>query len=75
MFHIKKKLLLVIEYTLLNVFILELKVYCGSDKFYGRSKFGQYDKEKNRAPLYYLSQLYFPLFNKITEGLKEPCHK
>ena len=20
------------------------------DKFYGRSKFGQYDKEKNRAP-------------------------
>ena len=31
--------------------MLELKVYCGPDKFYERSKFGQYDKEKNRAPL------------------------
>ena len=38
------------EYTPLNVFMLELKVYCDRDKFYGRSKFGQYDKEKNRAP-------------------------
>ena len=40
-----------IEYTLWNVLILELKVYCGSDKFYSRSKLGQYGKEKNRAPL------------------------
>ena len=40
-----------IEYTQLNVFISELKVYCSPDKFYGRSKFGQYDKEKNRFPL------------------------
>ena len=40
-----------IEYTLLNVLILELKIYCGPDKFYGRSKFGQYDEVKNRAPL------------------------
>ena len=28
----------------------ELKVYCGPEKLYGRSKFGQYDKEKNRTP-------------------------
>ena len=39
-----------IDYTLLNVLMLELKAYCGQDKFYGRSKFGQYDKEKNRTP-------------------------
>ena len=31
--------------------ILELKVLCGPDKFYGRSKFGQCDTEKNRDPL------------------------
>ena len=30
--------------------LLELKIYCGPDKFYGRSKFGQYDEVKNRAP-------------------------
>ena len=42
----------VLEYTPLNVLVLELKVhvYCGPDKFYGRSKFGQYDKDKNRSP-------------------------
>ena len=40
-----------IEYTLFNVIILELKIYCGPDKFYGRSKFGRYDEVKNRAPL------------------------
>ena len=40
----------VIEFTLWNVLILELKIYCGSDKFYGRSNFGQYDEVKNRAP-------------------------
>ena len=40
-----------IEYTLLNVLVLELKIYCGPDKFYERSKFGQYDEVKNRAPL------------------------
>ena len=45
-------LLKMIENTLLNVLILELKIYCGPDKFYGRSKFGQYDEVKNRAPLY-----------------------
>ena len=39
-----------IEYTLLNVLIIEKKIYCGPDKFYGRSKFGQYDEVKNRAP-------------------------
>ena len=39
-----------IEYTLMNKLILELKIYCGPDKFYGRSKFGQYDEVKNRAP-------------------------
>ena len=38
------------EYTLFNLFILELKVSCHPDKIYGRSKLGQYDKEKNRAP-------------------------
>ena len=37
------------DYTLLNVLILELKVYCGPDIFYVQSKFGQCDKEKNRA--------------------------
>ena len=42
-----------IEYTLLNVFILKLKIYCDPDKFYGLSKFGQYDEVKDRAPLEY----------------------
>ena len=44
MFHVTLK-------TLLNVLILELKINRGPDKFYGRSKFGQHDREKNRAPL------------------------
>ena len=35
----------------MNVLILELKLYCGPDKFYGRSKFGQYDEVNDRAPL------------------------
>ena len=39
------------EYTLLNVLMLEMKVSRGPDKLDGRSKFGQYDKEKNRVPL------------------------
>ena len=39
-----------IEYTLLNILISELKIYCGPDKFYGWSKFGQYDEVNNRAP-------------------------
>ena len=34
----------------MNVLILGLKIYCGPDKFYGRSKFGQYDEVKDRAP-------------------------
>ena len=41
------------EYTLMNVLILDMKIYCGPDKFYGRSKFGQYDEVKDRAPWYY----------------------
>ena len=48
-FHITKFTLS--DRTLLNVLMLELKAYCCQDKFYGRSKFGQYDKEKNRVPL------------------------
>ena len=35
----------------MSVLILELKLYCGPDKFYGRSKFGQYDEVNDRAPL------------------------
>ena len=46
-----------IEYTLLNVLILELKIYCGPDKFYGRSKFGQYDEVKNRAPFNHITSI------------------
>ena len=30
----------------------ELKIYCGPDKFYGWSKFGQYDEVNNRAPYF-----------------------
>ena len=46
-----------IEYTLMNVLLeiemeIELKLYCGPDKFYGRSKFGQYDEVNDRAPLF-----------------------
>ena len=37
----------------MNVLILALKIYCGPDKFYGRSKFGQYDEVKDRAPFLY----------------------
>ena len=40
---ILQNLLSVIEYTLLNVIISELKVLCVIDESYGRSKFGQYD--------------------------------
>ena len=45
-----------IEYTLLNVLMVELKIYCGPDKFYGPSKFGQDDGVKNRAPSYFYNQ-------------------
>ena len=48
-----------IEYTLMNVLILELRIYYGPDEFYGRSKFGQYDEVKDRVPLENLSP--FPL--------------
>ena len=41
-----------IEYILFNVLILELKIYRGPNKFYGRSKFGQCDEIKNCVPLY-----------------------
>ena len=37
----------------MNVLILELKLYCGPEKFYGRSKFGQYDEVNDRAPFVY----------------------
>ena len=50
MFHMTKFTLNDTIYTIECTYI-ELKIYCGPDKFYGRSKFGQYDKEKNRAPL------------------------
>ena len=43
-----------IENTLLNVLISEFKIYCGPDKFYGQSKFGQFDVVKNRAPYTYV---------------------
>ena len=46
-----------IEYTLMNVLILELKLYCGPDKFYGRSNFGQYDEVNDRAPAPYVNPL------------------
>ena len=49
MFHITK-FTLSDRITLLNVLILKLKIYCGPDKFYGPSKFGQYDKEQICAP-------------------------
>ena len=48
-----------IEYTLLNILISELKIYCGPDKFYGRSKFGQYDEVNNRAPSRYYSNFIY----------------
>ena len=44
-----------IEYTLLNVLLLELKIYCVPDKFYRWLKFGQYDEVKNRAPFVHLT--------------------
>ena len=53
----RPKLCFILQFTwrdsirLLNALKLELKVYCDQDKFYGRSKFGVYDKKKNRAPL------------------------
>ena len=34
----------------MNIIISELKKYCGPEKFYGCSKFGQYDEVNNRAP-------------------------
>ena len=56
-----------IEHTLMNVLILELKLYCGPDKFYGRSKFGQYDEVNDRAPFNLFS--YHPV-RKFSELLK-----
>ena len=52
--------LLVIEYTLLNVLILEFEIYYGPEKFHGRSNFGQYDEIKNRVPFLDLD-LYSPI--------------
>ena len=33
----------------IELITLEFNVSCGSDKFYGRSNFEQYDKEKDRS--------------------------
>ena len=62
-----------IEYTLLYVLILDLRIYCGPDKFYGRSKFGQYYEVKNRAPLD-ISRLLFMIDKRIgsLRGLHPP---
>ena len=51
MFHITKFTLVIYTYILLTVHILELKVYSDPEQFYGRSKIGQYNKEKDRDPL------------------------
>ena len=56
-----------IEYTLMNVLILELKIYCGPDKFYGRSKFGQYDDVKDRAPSVFCAYIW------ITQVCSKSC--
>ena len=57
-----QSLLLMIKY-LLNTLILKLKVYYGPETFYGHSKFGQFDKEKNRAPFKLPS-----MFTKIAQA-------
>ena len=57
-----------IEYILLNVFILELKIYCGPDKFYGRSKLGQYYEAKNRAPFIKYTGRYVDYIDTFTGG-------
>ena len=51
--------------------MVELKIYCGPDKFYGPSKFGQYDGIKNRAPLLITSSagaLYIVVVKGNDEG-------
>ena len=65
--------LLVIEYTLMNVLKLELKIYCGPDKFYGRSKFGQYDEINDRAPYNLVSteQLWLKIIKRCTFSVRE----
>ena len=62
-----------IEYTLLNILISELKIYCGPDKFYGWSKFGQYDEVNNRAPLNGEIPIGSPLrYQRVAHG-QLPC--
>ena len=57
-----------IEYTLLNVLVLELKLYSDQDKFYEGSKFGQYDEVKNRAPLAFVLKNIAHIFKKMQKG-------
>ena len=58
--------------TLMNVLILELKIYCGPDKFYGRSKFGQYDEVKDRAPLHLHTKNSYrnPILVRLVVGVR-----
>ena len=60
MFHITKFTLIDRIYIILIELELELKVhvYCGQDKFYGPSKFGQYDKKTNRDPFLCKLEVY-----------------
>ena len=52
MFQITKFTLIDRIYPIDNTYIRnsELKIYCGPDKFYGWSNFGQYHEVNNRAP-------------------------
>ena len=58
----------------MNILILELKIYCGPDKFYGRSNFGQYDEVNDRAPL--PTNLSFDLesFNELGSYCQHGLH-
>ena len=63
-----------IENTLFNVLILEVKIYRGPNKFYGRSKFGQYDEIKNRVPLY-LFKVCPNWYNSMNQTVLEPLQR
>ena len=66
-----------IEYTLLNILISELKIYCGPDEFYGWSKFGQYDEVNNRAPymdMYRILKETFLAWKVGGGGVKNICY-
>ena len=57
------------ERTLLKVLVLELKIYCGPDKFYERSKFGQNDEVKNRGPFNLMTVTFLFKFSVDVEDL------